>query len=127
MNLHGIAAAYVSAVNPCVLAKWQKSTGSTTAADGSRTPSYDPARWISIQMQPMTYKDLMQVNGLNLGGEKRAVYVNHDIEAVIRSDIRGGDLITLLDGSVWLVVQPLENFGASSGWTKVAVVRQDDA
>lgn len=124
MNLHAIASRYVSAVNPMADGQWKQSTGYTTAGDGTRTPSYADPVDIKAQLQPMGYKDLVQVEGLNLGGEKRAMYVNQDIHAVMRPDGQGGDLIVLNDGSTWLVVMPLENFYQTSGWTKIAVVRQ---
>jgi len=124
MNLHAIASRYVSAVNPMADGQWKQSTGYTTASDGTRTPSYADPVDIKAQLQPMGYKDLVQVEGLNLGGEKRAMYVNQDIHAVMRPDGQGGDLIVLNDGSTWLVVMPLENFYQTSGWTKIAVVRQ---
>jgi len=124
MNLHAIASRYVSAVNPMADGQWKQSTGYTTSGDGTRIPGYADPVDIKAQLQPMGYKDLAQVEGLNLGGEKRAMYVNQDIHAVMRPDGQGGDLIVLNDGSTWLVVMPLENFYQTSGWTKIAVVRQ---
>lgn len=124
MNLHGIAGPYIAAVNRVVDAQWQRSTGYTTGADGKRTPAYAPAKLIKVQMQPLAYKDLIQIDGLNINGEKRVMYANHRIEGVLRSDGQGGDLITLENSSVWLVIHLLENFHYTSGWCKIAVVRQ---
>lgn len=125
MNLSGIVGGYVAAINPWVTASIQLSQGYTTNPDGHRVPAYTPAATIQVQMQAMTYRDLMQVDGLNINGEKRAMYINGTWEGVARPDGRGGDLITLPDSSVWLVVQVLENWGYQDGWTKVAVVRQN--
>lgn len=77
------------------------------------------------QVQPMTFKDLMQVEGLNLNGKKKAIYLNGSIDGVVRIELKGGDLITLPDGTVWLVAQQLEDFSISSGWCKAAMVLQD--
>lgn len=125
MNLSGIVGNYVAAVNPWVTASIQASQGYTTSPDGDRVPAYAPAVDIQVQMQAMTYRDLVQIDGLNINGEKRAMYINGIWEGVARPDGRGGDLITLPDGSVWLLAQVLENWGYQDGWTKVAVVRQN--
>lgn len=124
MNLHSIVGPIVAAVNPWVSATIQASQGYTTNPDGSRIPAYAAPVNVQVQMQAMTYRDLVQVDGLNINGEKRAMYINGTWEGVMRPDGRGGDLITLPDASVWLVVQVLENWGYQDGWTKVAVVRQ---
>lgn len=125
MNLSGIVGNYVAAVNPWVTASIQMSQGYTTSPDGDRQPTYAPAISAQVQMQAMTYRDLVQIDGLNINGEKRAMYINGTWEGVARPDGRGGDLITLPDSSVWLVVQVLENWGYQDGWTKVAVVKQN--
>ena len=124
MNLHSIAAPHVAAVNPMVFADWQQSTGATPNPDYSRTPQYAPAVRVSVQSQALTYKDLLQLDGININGEARAFYVNGNIEGVSRPDARGGDLFTLSDGSSWLATHVLENWSFTSGWTKVAVVKQ---
>lgn len=124
MNLHNIAGNYVSAVNPWVTASIQMSDGYTTAANLSRAPKYKPAINVAAQMQALTYNDLVQVSGLNIQGEKRAMYLNGDWKGVSRQDNKGGDIITLSDGSIWLVIQVLENWQFMDGWVKVAVVRQ---
>lgn len=125
MNLSGIVGGYVASINPWVTASIQISQGYTTNPDGDRVPAYAPAVSLQVQMQAMTYRDLMQVDGLNINGEKRAMYINGTYEGVARPDGRGGDLVTLPDSSVWLVVQVLENWGYQDGWTKVAVVKQN--
>jgi len=125
MNLHQIVSGAVSAINPWVTASIQMSAGYTTAADGSRAPAYAPAVSVQVQAQALTYKDLMQIDGLNLNGEKKALYINGNWEGVSRPDGKGGDLITMPDGSIWLIAQVLENWGDTDGWVKVAVVKQD--
>ena len=124
MNLNAIAASVVAAVNPWSTASYQQSTGSTTADSGRRTPTYSTAVPVRCQVQALTFKDLAQIQGLNLNGEKRAIYVDGDWRGVSRPDVRGGDLITLEDSRVWLVVQVLENWHDTDGWCKVAVTLQ---
>lgn len=125
MNLHGIASGIVSAVNPMVNARMQVSTGYATAIDGHRVPSYAPTRVVRAQIQSLTSGDLMQLSGLNLNGEKRAIYLTGNLDGVSRPDNKGGDLVTFPDGSIWLVVSILENWYMSNGWMKVAVTRQN--
>jgi hypothetical protein len=73
----------------------------------------------------MTAGDLRQVDGLNLNGEKAAFYVNGNWQGVARPTAQGGDLITLANGQVWLVVMLLENWSGTSGWGKIAAVLQN--
>lgn len=77
------------------------------------------------QIQPMTKSDLMQLEGLNLNGDKKAIYLNGSIDGVVRVELKGGDLVTTPNGQVWLVVQNLEGFDATAGWTKAAMVLQN--
>jgi hypothetical protein len=125
VNLRGIVAGYTAAINPWITGSYQQSTGYTQAADGTQLPTYATAVPLSIQKQPLTFKDLHQISGLNLNGEKAAFYVNGNLQGVQRVSARGGDLITLPSGDVWLVVMLLENWSETSGWGKVAVVLQN--
>lgn len=77
------------------------------------------------QVQPMTKSDLTQIEGLNLNGDKKAIYLNGAIDGVVRVRLKGGDLIDTPDGQTWLVVQNLEGFDATAGWTKAAMVLQN--
>jgi hypothetical protein len=124
VNLHAIVAPVVAAVNPMATATWKQSSGATVNVDYSRTSTYVTVNGVQVQMQALTYKDLMMLDGIAMNGEARALYVNGNIEGVSRPEARGGDLFTLADSSIWLVVHVLENWSATSGWTKVAVVRQ---
>ncbi|OIN06081.1 hypothetical protein BFS86_19420 [Shewanella algae] len=124
MNLHGIVHSAIGAVNPHVAATMKVSTGSITNPDGSRTPTYTIVTG-DAQVQPLTFKDLTQVDGLNLNGSARAIYFFGVFNGVVRPAQKGGDTIALTDGpnvGTWLIVQVLEQW---SGWCKVAVVLQN--
>lgn len=125
MNLHNIVAGCISSINPWITGSYQQSTGTVTDANYVQQPAYASPIDIQIQMQALAYTDLHQVSGLNLNGEIRAMYCTGLFEGVSRPENRGGDLITLSDGSIWLTVHVLENWNATSGWTKFAVVRQN--
>lgn len=102
----------------------KKSSGYTTSDDGSRVPSYTTTT-VDVQVQALQYNDLQMVSGLNIQGERRAMYVYGAWNGAIRADNKGGDLITLSDGTIWLVVMVLEPWSSSAGWTKVCVVLQN--
>lgn len=125
MNLHALVAPIVAAVNPWITAQYRQPTGTyTTASDGTRSPAYLADVPLQVQRQALSSADLRQLDGMNLGGEKAALYVQGDIKSVVRGDQRGGDLFLMPDGTSWLVVQVLENWAITGGWTKVACVRQ---
>lgn len=128
MNLQQITAGVVSAVNPMVPVSVQISNGNTVNADYSRTPAYLPAIILQGQIQSLTFSDLRQLEGLNIQGSKRAVYLQGDIEGLVRETNKGGDILTFPDGTIFLVTTVLENWnppdGTNSGWCKIAVTEQ---
>lgn len=124
MNLHGIVSGAIAAVNPLIELSIQVSAGYTTNADGSRTPVYETAATVPGQVQALQYRDLQQLDGLNIEGTRRAIYINGHVNGLVRAENKGGDLITTPDGSVWLVALVLEDW---PDWCKVAVTLQDGA
>lgn len=128
MNLHAVANSVIQAVNPNVPVNVQFSTGSTIAA-GVRTPTYASAVSLSAQVQAFTTRNLRQVEGLNLQGTYRAIYLYGDVEVIIRVNKLGGDLLTFPNpvgripaGSVWLTTIALETW---PDWCKIVAVLQD--
>jgi hypothetical protein len=125
MNLNNIVAPICGAVNDWVTAYMQQSQGYTTGPDGKRVPVYGNQVPIPVQIQALQYTDLMQVSGLNITGIRHAMYINGPWEPVIRSTQQGGDLVTLPDGSVWLIVFLFENWNRTGGWSKVCITLQN--
>lgn len=123
MDLHGIASGAIGAVNPLVPVTIEISTGSTIGADGTPTPTYANPVDVMAQVQPMTGRELSQVEGLNLQGTKRGIYLEGNIDAIQRLNQKGGDLITMEDGSVWLTVLIFEQW---PDWVKAAITLQQD-
>lgn len=123
MNLHGLVASAISVVNPRVTAVLEISNGSTPTPDGRRIPCYlDP--WpVEAQVQALGYKDIQQVSSLNLQGVRRKIYFYGDVNGLVRVSQQGGDLVTLPDGTVWLVAMVLEQW---PDWCSVAVTLQND-
>src|ERR1035437_5236759 len=107
MNLHSIVSPYVAAVNPPLLAHIQPAIGDTTLPNGKRVPKYGAVNNVWVQVQALQYNDIMQTNGLNMQGRRQAMYITGDYAGLVRATEQGGDLITLPDGSKWLVVMVL--------------------
>jgi hypothetical protein len=129
VNLHGIAAPLIGAVNPNVLVTLQLSTGYATNASGKRVPTYsDPIENVRAQIQALTFRDLAQIEGLNIEGTRRAIYFYGDVQGVVRVNQQGGDLVTfpvdgsLWSGSIWLTAIALETW---PDWCKVAATLQN--
>jgi hypothetical protein len=123
VNLHGLAVGVISAVNPLEQIVVLRSTGQTTQPDGKRVPQYADPTPVFAQVQSLTADDLRQIDGLNLQGVKRAIYINGRTDGIIRRDQKGGDLVIRSDGVTWLNVHVLEYW---PDWCKFVVTMQDD-
>ena len=77
------------------------------------------------QVQPLSASDLRHMDAINLQGSHKAVYISAPVRGIVRPALKGGDLLILPDGSVWLVTQPLESFYPTAGWNKFVITLQD--
>jgi hypothetical protein len=75
-----------------------------------------------MQVQDLSNNDLKQIEGLNLQGTKRTIFVKGFINGLIRATNDGGDIVTLQDGTVWIVSIATESW---PDWCKVVVTLQD--
>ena len=119
MNLHGLAAG-IGAVNPSLTATIKTANGYTTAADGTTTPIYTTATG-PVQVQALTGKDLQHLNNLNIQGVSRKAYCYGNVNGVVRASSKGGDLLTLADGTVWKVANVFESW---PDWSAVGLAQQ---
>lgn len=124
MNLHQLARGTIRAVNPEVRLSIRVSTGNATDADFKEVPSYAAPVWVTGQVQPLMFRDIQQLDALNLQGTRRKIFINGQINGLIRPDNKGGDLITFPDDSVWLVAMVLEGW-TTAGWCVVAATLQN--
>jgi len=120
MDLRGLANSVASSVNPNVSVSVQRSTGYTVDAAFRQVPAYAAAVVGPAQVQALDGNDLKQLDGLNIQGTMRAIYLRGALAGVIRPEGTGGDLVTIA-GDVWLVVKVLESWPS---WTKAAIVLQ---
>jgi hypothetical protein len=116
MNLHGIVSGAIGTVNPFTDGIMKVSTGYTTLLSGKREPTFSQTN-VSVQLQALGYKDLQQIDGLNLQGVLKAAYVNGNFNGVNRPKQQGGDLL-IIGADTWLIVQPLEEW---PDWCKFVV------
>lgn len=77
------------------------------------------------QIQAMSEGDLRHMDSLNLQGSHRSMYVNNNVRGAVRVAVRGGDLVQMTDGSVYLVNQSAEPFFSTAGWNKVILTLQN--
>ena len=124
MDLRGLANGVSSTVNPNQTVRVLRSTGYTIGAGRKQVPSYAAPVEGPGQVQALDGKDLQQLDGLNIQGTIRAIYLRGALAGVIRPDGTGGDLVETADGQTWLVVKVLESWPT---WTKAAIVLQGGA
>ena len=125
MNLHGIVAGYIGAVNPQMPVTLQSSTGSSISADGARTPTYACSITLLGQIQPLTYRDLTFLDGLNIQGVRWKIYLSGQADGIVRVEAKGGDLVTIPVGphaGIWLISQVLEQW---PDWCACAITLQN--
>ena len=76
---------------------------------------------MTAQIQSLTYDDLQHIDGLNIQGIRRAMYLTGNIEAIRRLKAEGDDQITMADGTVYKTALVIERWdGPTVGWCKVA-------
>jgi len=124
IDVHALANRSASLVNPNASIAWVRSTGYITAADGSRAPVVTSTTLVG-QVQGLTSEDLRQTDGLNISGIKRSVILRGDVQALVRANGTGGDVLQFADASGvvrdWLVVSVQETWPT---WCRVIVVQQ---
>jgi hypothetical protein len=98
MNLHSIASNFIGVVNPLVPCTIKVSLPPTVNPDGTPVPAYASPITVQAQVQPLSQNDLRQAESLNLQGTLRAVYINGNVDGVVRVTAKGGDIVTILVG-----------------------------
>jgi hypothetical protein len=120
MDLRGIANTVSNAVNPNIIVGVRVSTGSTIGAGLKQVPIYAAPVSGPAQLQALDNSELRQIEGLNLQGVIRGIYLRGVLAGVVRPNQTGGDLI-MIGTQTWLVVKVLESWPL---WTKAVIVLQ---
>ncbi len=121
MNLHQIVSGAISTVNPFIDVTMRLYSGSTTDRFGKPVLSYTDEA-ISGQLQPLSWKDLQQLDGMNITGVQKKFYVNGFFSATSRITQNGGDLL-IIDDRTWLIKTVLEWW---PDWCSIAIQEQTD-
>lgn len=122
MDLRSIANAGSSVVNPNEIVTVIRSTGYTIGAGAKQTPTYADPISGDANVQALDSDDLKQLDGLNVQGVLRAIYLRGTLSGVIRPNQTGGDIVKRKNGSeTWLIVKVLESW---PNWTKAVIVLQ---
>ena len=127
MNLRGLANKYTRLTNNNIQVNWVQSTGYVTDDAGKRTPTTITLT-VEAQVQALSTSDLQQVDGLNMTGVMRTVYLYGNAAGVVRVDQIGGDILRFPEvpnGTVrnWLITKVVETWAE---WSKVIVTLQQD-
>lgn len=133
MNLRGLVNTVTRAINANVTATILRNVGAAKKPGGVRIPTYGKFP-IRVQVQSLSYSDLQQLDGLNIQGTRRAVYLDGAAFSIVRVQQKGGDILIferglLPEGTTWLIVHVLEQWQdglSGAAWGKVAITLQDE-
>jgi hypothetical protein len=123
MDLNAIANSVSETINPNIAVSIQASTGYAIGAGLKQVPSYAAAVSGFAQVQELSSSELRQTEGLNIQGAMRKIYFRSPLNAVIRPNSQGGDLVTIA-GQIWLTVKTLELW---PDWCSALIVLQEPA
>lgn len=129
MDLRTIANQVSNTVNPNIIVSVKLSTGYEVGAGLKQVPTYAAPVTGPAQIQALDSSDLRQIDGLNLQGAIRAIYLRGALAGVIRANSQGGDLVVISAGPLvpvalvgtWLIAKVLESWPL---WTKAVIVMQ---
>lgn len=125
MDIRGIANGATQSINPNVAITLRQSTGYIIdPTTRKQVPNYTSTPGYG-NVQALDGKDLVQLDGLNIQGVLRTLFLYGAAAGVIRPDQRGGDTVTI-GGKTWLVVKVLEHWDNPT-WAKVAICYQGTA
>ncbi|CNI67460.1 Uncharacterised protein [Yersinia massiliensis] len=106
MNLHQIASGLIGQVNPFIDGTIKVYSGENEDAAGKVSPNY-VEKQVTGQLQPLAWKDLKHLDGMNITGVEKKFYVNGNFSAISRPGISGGDLL-VIGSQVWMIRTVLE-------------------
>lgn len=120
LDLRAIANAAIQPVNQDIMVDVWASTGYTIGSGLKQIPSYAPPLTLPAQIQALSNDELKQVDGLNISGVSKVIYIKGDLRGIVKPDSLGGDLVKW-GGKTWLVVKVLESWPT---WTKCVLIYQ---
>lgn len=94
-NVRALANKYIQVTNKNQQINWVQSNGYITDDAGRRTPKTITLT-VEAQVQALSATDLKHVDGLNITGVMRSVYMYGNAAGVVRVDQIGGDILVFL-------------------------------
>lgn len=98
LRLRQIVNAISQTVNSNIIVTLQTSAGYSIGAGQRQQPIYNPAITGLGQIQALDNSELAHLENLNIQGTLRALYMYGNLAAVMRSDSKGGDIVTIKSG-----------------------------
>lgn len=120
MDLRGLVNGATSTVNSNVVVTVKRAVGYTVGTGRKQVPQYADGVTGPGQVQALDSDDLKQLDGLNIQGTIKAIYLRGVLAGVVRPEGTGGDIVEIGD-QTWLVVKVLEGWPT---WTKAAICLQ---
>jgi hypothetical protein len=120
-DLRSIANGISNTINPNISVTVQASTGYTIGSGLKQVPSYAAPVTGFAQVQALIQADLKHLDDLNIQGATKSIILRGNLNAVVRTNSKGGDLVTI-DGETWLTVAVLEQWPL---WSRCAIQLQD--
>lgn len=122
MDLRSMANSSTSIINSNVLVTVYQSIGYSIESGAKQIPTYSNGITGYAQIQAMDSEELKQLDGLNIQGVVRQIYLRGLLAGVIRPNQVGGDLIRIKNQN-WLVIKVMETW---PDWTRAVIVLQGD-
>ena len=123
MDLRSIANNAIQPINQDITVEVWASTGYVIGAGLKQIPSYAAPLTLPAQIQALSNDELKQIDGLNISGVSKAIYIKGDLRGIIKPDSLGGDLVKW-NSKTWLVVKVLESWPT---WTKCVLIYQGNS
>lgn len=78
------------------------------------------------QIQPVGWRDIQMMEGLNLQGTRKKIWLYGRFDGLIRPNNKGGDIITAQNGDIYLVAMVAEQWD-NNVWCSVFATLQDNS
>jgi hypothetical protein len=127
MDIRSLANSISNTVNGNLIVSVRRSTGSTIGAGAKQIPTYAAAVTGPAQVQALDSVELKQLDGMNIQGVVKGIYLRGALAGVVRPNQQGGDLIDIASPApapfvgTSLIVKVLEQW---QDWCKCAIVLQ---
>lgn len=131
LNIHSIVRGAINSIHPDQVVLWYRSTGQTEQTDGTVANSYASPVEVMAQVQSLNSQDLQHSGNVDYNAVERRFYLfssqNQEGQpsGIYRPTTRSGDLLKMLDGTMWLITAVVDDYHLCE-WVCVRAVLQID-